>query len=96
MIAGTNRYYKYSKTSEAKFRQLLKAFAMDFSASDTARLTGLSRSTNSIFLKIRARIARYCEIHSPGKLKWMNPILAQLELEASGAVVLVAKPLYLA
>ena len=39
---------------------------MDFSASDTARLTGLStRSTNSIYLKIRARIARYCEVQSP-------------------------------
>jgi hypothetical protein len=43
MITGTNRYYKYSKISEAKFRQLLKAFAMDFTASDTAKLTGLSK-----------------------------------------------------
>ena len=66
MITGINRYYKFSKISEAKFRQLLRAFAMDFSASDTARLTGLStRSTNSIYLKIRARIARYCEVQSP-------------------------------
>ena len=66
MITGINRYYKFSKISEAKFRQLLRAFAMDFSASDTAKLTGLStRSTNSIFLKIRARIARYCEVQSP-------------------------------
>ncbi|PCI79578.1 MAG: IS1595 family transposase [SAR86 cluster bacterium] len=65
-MTGTNRYYKYSKISEAKFRQLLKAFAMDFSASDTAKLTGLStRSTNAIFLKIRARIACYCESQSP-------------------------------
>jgi transposase-like protein len=66
MITGKNRYYKNSKISEAKFRQLLKAFAMDFSASDTAKLIGLStRSTNSIFLKIRSRIAQYCEIQSP-------------------------------
>ncbi len=66
MITGANRYYKNSKISEAKFRQLLRAFAMDFSASDTAKLTGLStRSTNSIYLKIRARIARFCEEQSP-------------------------------
>nr|VFK62686.1 MAG: hypothetical protein BECKTC1821F_GA0114240_107812 [Candidatus Kentron sp. TC] len=30
MYKGTNRYYKNSKISEAKFRQIAKAFAMDF------------------------------------------------------------------
>ncbi|MEP1305217.1 MAG: IS1595 family transposase, partial [Balneola sp.] len=38
-----NKYYKRSKISEAKFRQLLRYFSMDFTATDTAQLTGLSR-----------------------------------------------------
>ena len=66
MYTVRNRYYKNSKISEARFRRLLTAFAMDFSASDTARLTGISvRSVNAIYLKIRVRIAEYCESQSP-------------------------------
>ena len=38
----TNRYYKCSRISEAKFRYLLRLFALDLTASNTARLTGLS------------------------------------------------------
>ena len=39
---------------------------MDFTATDSAELTGLSiRSVNDIFLKIRRRIAAYCEEQSP-------------------------------
>ena len=66
MYINKNRYYKNSKISEAKFRRVLKAFSMDFSASDSARLTGLSvRSINAIFIKIRHRIAEHCEQQSP-------------------------------
>lgn len=66
MYKARNRYYKNSKISEAKFRQVVRAFAMDFSASDTAMLTGLSvRSVNSIFLKVRVRLAQSCEAASP-------------------------------
>jgi transposase len=61
-----NRYYKNSKIREAKFRQIIKGFSMDFSASDTAKLTGISvRSINAIYLKMRVRIAEYCEAQSP-------------------------------
>jgi len=61
-----NRYYYRSKISERKFRQLVRYFSLDFTASDTARLTGISvRSVNAIFLKIRQRLAQYCEKHSP-------------------------------
>lgn len=63
-----NRYQKYSKISERKFRQILRYFAQDFTASDTAELTGISvRSINSIFLKLRKRIAQECEKQSPLK-----------------------------
>lgn len=66
MNTRSNRYYKNSKISEARFRRLVRAFAMDLTASDTAELTGFSvRSVNAIFLKIRRRIALYCEATSP-------------------------------
>ena len=61
-----NRYQKCSKISERKYRQILRYFAQDFTASDTAQLTGISvRSINSIFLKLRKRIAQECEKQSP-------------------------------
>jgi transposase-like protein len=65
MYTVKNRYYKNSKISEAKFRQLIKHFAMDLSASDTARLIGISvRSVNDIFLKIRTKILSQCDAKS--------------------------------
>ena len=63
-----NRYYYRSKIAEHKFRQIVRYFALDFTASDTARLTGISvRSVNAIYLKIRHRIAEACEQQSPFK-----------------------------
>ena len=56
-----NKYQKFSKISEAKFRQLVRCFAQALNVSDTALLVGLSkRSVNRIFLKMRARIDEYC------------------------------------
>ena len=44
----------------------MRHFALDFTASDVAKLTGLTRkSVTSIFLRIRARIAEECERQSP-------------------------------
>ena len=61
-----NRYYKRSRISEAKFRQLVRLFAQDLAASDVAVLTGLQRkSVNIIYFKIRTRIAQACERESP-------------------------------
>ena len=61
-----NRYYSRSKISEAKFRQLIRYFAMDLTATDCAELTGLSvRSINSIYQRIRRRLAQQCEQVSP-------------------------------
>ncbi len=54
MYKGKNRYYKFFKISEARFRRLIKCFALDLTATETARLTGISvRSVNEIFLKVR-------------------------------------------
>lgn len=65
-MKAKNRYYSRSRITEAKFRQLVRCFALDLTASCTAELIGVSVwSTNSIFLKIRHRIAEYCERESP-------------------------------
>jgi transposase len=61
-----NRYYLRSKISERKFRQIARYFAMDFTASNVAQLTGLTRKTVTvIFLRIRQRVAAECERASP-------------------------------
>ncbi len=65
-MAVKNRYYCRSRISEAKFRQLIRCFALDVTATSTAELTGLSvRSVNAIYLKIRHRLAALCESESP-------------------------------
>jgi len=52
-----NKYCNRSKIREAKFREILKYFSMDFSASQTADLTGISRrSISDIYQKLRQRI----------------------------------------
>jgi hypothetical protein len=61
-----NRYYRRSKISGRKFRQLVRHFALDLTASKTTQFTGLTRKTvTTILLKIRARIAAACERASP-------------------------------
>ena len=65
-MSGLNRYYRRSHITEKKFRLLVRYFVMDLSASQTAVLVGISRrSTNTIFLKIRERLAFVCEQASP-------------------------------
>ena len=65
-MAQSNRYFRFSKLSEAKFRHLVKCFALDLTATQTANLTGISlRSVNAIFLRIRRKIAAECERQSP-------------------------------
>ena len=61
-----NRYFRHSKISEAKFRQILRYFAMDLTATDCAELSGISvRSVNTIYLRVRRRLAEHCEQVSP-------------------------------
>src|SRR4028119_671854 len=65
-VARQNKYYRRSRISEKKFRQLAHCFSRDLCATDTAALTRLTTKTvNSIYLKIRSRIAQQCERHSP-------------------------------
>ncbi len=61
-----NRYYFRSRISEAKFRQIVKYFALDLTATQCACLSGVSvRRVNDIYLKIRQRIKEFCEYQSP-------------------------------
>ncbi len=61
-----NRYYRRSRIAEWKFRLLVRYFALDLSSSDVAELTSLTHKTvNTIFLKIRQRMAQDCERRSP-------------------------------
>lgn len=61
-----NRYYKVAKISERRFKAILRFFDEDLSASQTARMTGVSvRSVNTIFLRVRQRLAEICEAQSP-------------------------------
>jgi transposase-like protein len=65
-MVSKNRYYVSSKISEAKFRQIIRLYALDLTASDTARLTGISvRSINNIYLKLRHRLGEICTQGNP-------------------------------
>jgi transposase-like protein len=67
-MAGNNRYLRFAKISEARFRLLLRCFSLDLTAAQTAKMTGLSvRRSNDIFQKIRVRLAIECEKASPFK-----------------------------
>ena len=58
-----NRYYKCSKLSEVKFRYLLRLFALDLTASDAARLTGLSvRAVSAVYRCLRRRLQAWCPV----------------------------------
>ena len=65
-MKAKNRYYSHSRIAEAKFRQIIRFFAMDFTASDTAKLTNISvRSIHTIYIKLHKKIAVQCEKISP-------------------------------
>lgn len=65
-MQGKNQYYRHSKISEAKFRHLLRLFAMDLTATDVTQLCGLSvRSVNAVYQRIRVRLAQECAAQSP-------------------------------
>jgi transposase-like protein len=49
-----NKYKNHSHISAKKFREIIKYFSLDFTATNTSKLTGISRNTiNKLFNKIR-------------------------------------------
>ena len=76
MKQSVNKYYVRSRISQKVFRGLIRAFAMDLTATDASKLTGLSiRRVNDIYLKLRRRIAQHCESQ--------NPFREEIELDES-------------
>src|SRR5689334_3466955 len=61
-----NPYFYRSHTSAEDFRELLSAFCGTYIAAEVAKKTGRQRNTiNSIFNKLRVRIAESLEAESP-------------------------------
>jgi len=61
-----NKYIKSSHISEAKFRDIVRCFALDVNALKIASLTKLNRNTVNRYLGlIRERIVEICEQASP-------------------------------
>ena len=66
MMIGVNQYFRHSKISEVRFRRLVRCFALDLTATQTAAITSISiRSVNAIFLRMRRRMAEISERSSP-------------------------------
>jgi transposase len=62
-----NKYLKGAHLSERKFKEILRLFADDLTATQIANISGVSRVTvNSYLKKIRQQIAKYCESLLPG------------------------------
>ena len=97
-MKAKNRYYSHSRIAEAKFRQIIRFFAMDFTASDTAKLTNISvRSINTIYIKLRKKIAVLCEEISPfnGIVELDESYFVLVVFVVSEVVGHQEKPLYL-
>lgn len=61
-----NHYQKKSHITTVKFRQILRYFCEDFSATTTANLTGISRNTiNRIYKLLRVRIVEISLSEAP-------------------------------
>lgn len=65
-MAMKNRYSKRSRISERKFREIVRYFATDLTALQTAELSGINRNTiNRIYRGLRERIYHACETDRP-------------------------------
>ena len=61
-----NKYIFRSRISEAKFREIIRYFALDIEAIKIAEITHVSRPcVNRILKAVRQRIAEFCEEASP-------------------------------
>lgn len=61
-----NKYLKGAHLSERKFKEILKLFSEDLTATQIANISGVSRVTvNSYLKKIRMQIVKYCESVMP-------------------------------
>jgi len=65
-MALSSKQFVRAKISRAKFRQLLKLFALDLTAVQITALSGLNRNTVNRYLRlVRQAIAEHCQRESP-------------------------------
>ncbi len=65
-MAVNYKQFVRARISRAKFRQILRSFALDLTATQTAALTNLNRNTVNRYLTfIRQAVASFCERESP-------------------------------
>jgi transposase-like protein len=65
-MTDSYKLYIRARISRAKFRQILRLFALDLTASQIAVLTNLNRNTVNRYLTLlRSLIANFCELASP-------------------------------
>jgi transposase len=65
-MSVNNMYVYRSRISETKFRQLLKLFCLDLTATQITEITHFSLNYVNKYLKaIRHRIAQLCEAETP-------------------------------
>lgn len=65
-MTGKNKYAYCPKISEARFRELVRLFAIDLDASQIAEMARLDHNTVNCYLRpIRQRVAESCEAGSP-------------------------------
>jgi transposase-like protein len=65
-MTDSYRLYIRARISRAKFRQILRLFALDLTASQIAKIANLNRNTVNRYLSLtRSLIAAYCELESP-------------------------------
>ena len=65
-MAVSSKQFVRARISRAKFRQLLRLFALDLTATQIAAVTALNRNTVNRYLTlIRQAIARHCQRESP-------------------------------
>ena len=75
-----NKYYNRSRLSEAKFREIIKYFSVDLSATQIAKLATLNLNTvNKILTLIRIRIF---ELSAQEQLQ-SDPLVGQIEVDES-------------
>ena len=61
-----NKYVYHSKISEKKFREIIRLFAEDLTATQITNLTGLNRNTiNALLQKVRSRIVEISPSATP-------------------------------
>ena len=72
-----NKYVVRSRVSEKKFRELIRYFSVDLSASQIAELTRLSRQTiNTYLTAIRRRLVEVCNAE-------VAPFVGHIEVDES-------------